>query len=126
METESAKSYIQRKKRKLNQKIKMKDITRLGNHYFLTEAATYLIQHNNNEKVFVLERLKWVGQSSKFDSKSRLNKIEFRIGYFVIGKIGKSKGKRIWGQFSPLLPKKDFNQLINKAKRERERYKLRK
>jgi hypothetical protein len=48
----------------------------------------------------------------------KVGDIEYRIGYFIVGQIGRAKDKWIWGQFSPIIPQKDFKKLIDKAKKE--------
>ena len=42
-------------------------------------------------------------------------RIEFRLGYYIIGKKPRVLGKWVWGQFSTLLPPGDFEYLFNKA-----------
>ena len=39
----------------------MKDISRKGKHIFEREAWTFMTQHNLEEKVFVIERLRRIG-----------------------------------------------------------------
>ncbi|MFH1457098.1 MAG: hypothetical protein ABIF17_03210 [Patescibacteria group bacterium] len=62
-------------------------------------------QSNYHEKIFVLQDL-------LFEN----GKKEIRIGYYIIGKKPKMKGKWVWGQFCPLFPKKDLLALLKKAK----------
>ncbi len=45
------------------------------------------------------------------------NEIELRIGYYVIGRKGKTKGKWVWGQFAPFIPATDFRALVDEATR---------
>jgi len=87
----------------------MKDITRTKKNYFVREAWTFMPQYNYDEKVFVVERLR----------KEEDDKIEYRLGYYIVGKIGRANGKWIWGQFCPIIPKEDFFKLIDKAKKEK-------
>ena len=42
---------------------------------------------------------------------------EFRFGYYVIGKKPRMKGKWVWGQYCPLVPKADFEGIISEAKK---------
>lgn len=120
----TAQEFIKMKKQQFrNEKdklIKMKDIGRKGKFYFIKEALTIMPQHNLNEKVFIIERLRKDKTEGiiTHDKDWQKGEIEYRIGYYIVGKIGRAKGRWIWGQFSPLIPKADFNKLINKAKKE--------
>jgi len=71
---------------------------------FLIEDEIVQRQSNFPNKFFVLQKL-------KFDGDVR----EIRLGYYIIGIKPKMKGKWTWGQFCPLLPKADFEQLIKTA-----------
>jgi hypothetical protein len=44
------------------------------------------------------------------------NRIELRLCYYIVGKIGRTKGKWVFGQFATLLPTEDFQVIINEAK----------
>lgn len=98
----------------------MKDIGRKGKFYFKREAWTFMPQSNLSDKVFILERLRkeeFAGELA-YEDAWRKGDIEYRLGYFIVGKIGRAKGRWIWGQFCPLIPGDDFLELIEKAKRE--------
>lgn len=95
----------------------MKHITRTGNVYHQREAATFMKQSNYSEKVFVVERLRSTRTDGNI-SKDLSGRIEYRIGYYIVGKIRKAEGKWVWGQFCPMIPKEDFSKLIEKAKKE--------
>jgi hypothetical protein len=41
---------------------------------------------------------------------------EVRLGYYIIGKLPRMKGKWVWGQFATLLPLRDFRYLIRRAR----------
>lgn len=117
--TESFADFINRKNKEFNEKeSRMKDIGRKGCFYFKKEAWTFMPQSNLSEKVFVLERLRHTGTKGKITWKDAKSGIEYRLGYYIVGKIGKRKGKWVWGQFCPLIPEKDFKKLIKKAKKE--------
>ena len=120
--SETVEEFISRKSVNFqkNKIVKLKDIGRKGNHFFHREAWTFMPQSNLAEKVFVIERLRKDsidGELAHQDSWVK-GDIEYRIGYFIIGKIGLTKGKWIWGQFCPLVPKEDFDKLLAKAKEE--------
>ena len=56
------------------------------------------------EKIICLQRI-------EFDD----GREQFRLGYYIIGKLPKMKGKWVWGQFATLLPPKDFVAILRKA-----------
>lgn len=116
---ETAQEFIERKIKAVQKPIKMKDIGRKGAHHFEIQARTFMVQHNLPEKVFVLERLIRSGVSGEIVNPGlKKDDVEYRIGYYMIGKIGRANGRWIWGQFCPMIPIKDFNALIAKAKKE--------
>jgi len=71
---------------------------------FAVEKYVTLRQSNYRKKSFVLEEISFSDRN------------EIRIGYYIIGKKGRMKGKWVWGQFCPLLPKQDLRKLIRKAR----------
>ena len=114
---ESFQDFIKRKKQML---IQMKDISREGYFYYEREAVTYMPQYNLNEKYFVIERLKLTKMEGKISYKNeKIGNIEYRIGYYIVGKIGRAKNRWVWGQFCPMIPNDDFNKLFKKAKKEK-------
>jgi len=62
-------------------------------------------QSNYSPKVIYLQRVQLED-----------NRIELRLCYYVIGKVGRAKGKWVFGQFATLLPKEDFQVIIDEAK----------
>lgn len=121
---ETAQEFIKRKNEQFlkdaEKTIPMKDIGRQGKHNFIREAWTFMQQSNMEEKVFILERLRKVVPTGELAySNVGLGEIEYRIGYFIIGRIGRARGKWIWGQFCPLIPQEDLMVLIEKAKQEK-------
>ena len=109
MKRESAQNFIKRKAAKFKEakEISMKDIGRKRRNYFTREAWTFMPEHK--EKVFVVEKLK---------NKST-NKVCYRLGYYIIGKIGWAKDKWVWGQFCPMFPQGNLEKLLKKAKKEK-------
>jgi len=96
-----------------------KDISRNGKKHWIIEARTMMIQTNHDEKVFVFERMKFdkfVGHQTRIIKKGT---IQYRIGYYIIGKIGRMNGKWTWGQYCPTIPIEDFDNLISLAKKEK-------
>ncbi len=107
-------------KRKQNRETKMKDIGRQGFYVFKREAVTYMVQHNTDEKYYIIERLKLTKLDGKITNKnSKIGQIEYRIGYYIVGRIGRAKNKWTWGQYCPMIPKEDFKKLLNKAHKEK-------
>lgn len=123
---ESCKEFIHRKNAQFEHELKaskavsMKDIGRKGRHKFVREAWTFMQQYNLPEKVFIIERLRKVGIDGRVVHKrtQKNGEIEYRIGYFIVGKIGFMRGKWAWGQFCPLIPATDLKKLLKKAERE--------
>ena len=114
---ESFQDFLKRKKGGL---VKMKDISRNGFYFFEKEAVTYMRQHNTKEKYYVVERLKLAKLEGEItNKKSKVGQVEYRIGYYIVGRIRKAKNRWIWGQFCPMIPKKDFDKLLNKAIKEK-------
>ena len=99
----------------------MKDISRKGRHRFVREAWTFMRQHNLSEKVFVVERLRKIKYEGRLAHRFMFvdGDIEYRIGYFIVGRIGGRKGRWTWGQFCPLIPARDLKKLLRKAEKER-------
>jgi len=52
-------------------------------------------------------------QKIKFDD----GVLEYRFCYYIIGKKPSVKGRWVFGQFAPLIPKRDFEAIIKKAVR---------
>ena len=123
IQTNSAEDFIRRKNEyfKENNIIKVKDISRKGYHVWVRESWTFMPQFNLDEKVFVIERLRREGYEGQTEGQKQWSKgnIEYRFGYYIVGKIGRAKGRWVWGQFCPLIPKEDFKRLLYKARQER-------
>lgn len=110
---ESFEDFLKRKKDKL---IRMKDIGRRGYYLFQRKAITSMPQHDTKEKFYVVERLKLMELVGEITNKrSTVGQIEYRIGYYIVGRIGRAKGRWTWGQFCPMISVKDFNKLLEKA-----------
>ena len=109
MKIESAKEFIDRKNREWQKKreITTKKITRSGYFHWIREAWIFMPQTTYKEKVFCVERLR------------KKETVQYRVGYYIVGKIGRANGKWVWGQFCPMIPKNDLNKLIKKARKEK-------
>ncbi len=64
------------------------------------------VQSDLPSKIIVLERV-------LFDD----DRVEVRLGYYIIGKKPKMLGKWVWGQYATLLPLADFAAIVNEAQR---------
>jgi hypothetical protein len=119
---ESSAQFIKRKNEELKKEklVGMKDIGREARHYFKHEAWTLMQQTGHPEKVFIIERLRRVEMTGPISTPkaNHIGDIEYRIGYFMVGKHGNKKGRWTWGQYCPLIPQRDFNKLINLARKE--------
>lgn len=121
---ESAEQFIERKTAQWTAErhcvLKFKDIGRKGSHDWVREAWTWHIQGNYREKVLVIERLRHVGRTGGrgFEGGANEGDIEYRFGYYVVGRIGRAAGKWVWGQFSPLIPHADLAVLLAKTRDE--------
>ena len=123
--SESANEFITRKEKQFQKDLKAKkligmtDIGRQASHGYLREAWTFMQQSNLPNKVFIIERLRYAKLKGKaIHTDNQVGDIEYRVGYYIVGQFGRAKDKWVWGQFCPLIPKKDFNKLIKKARGE--------
>jgi hypothetical protein len=64
-------------------------------------------QSNAKHKTLVLQKLKFLDN----------NETQLRLGYYILGKLPRMKGKWTWGQYATFLPIKDFKSIYNKALR---------
>jgi hypothetical protein len=118
---ESADEFISRKNEEFerdqrkNKLIKTKDIARNGWNYWTRRAWTLMRQSDHREKVFVLERWEWVRQEGTVPISRTVGKVEYRLGYFIVAKNGRSAGHWVWGQFCPLIPAEDVSRLLGLA-----------
>ena len=80
------------------------------------ETGQYVLQPSclYPDKVFIFEEIcrKWRSK----DEKGKEQKL-FRLGYYIIGKKPRFRGKWVYGQYNPFITKKDMNKLMKKAKR---------
>ncbi len=103
-----------------NHEVGVKDIGREGRHYFYREAWTFRVQSDQPIKVFIVERLrKESTEGTLAYGNWHKGDIEYRIGYYIVGRIGKAKGRWVWGQFCPMIPANDLTLLLDQAKKER-------
>ena len=119
---EKIEKFIERKKSECPKIIKPKDIGRKTRLIFTIEQRTFYQQSNLPEKVFFIEKLRKGRVNKKklaYPHAWKDGEIEYRLGYYIIGRIGSRRGKWTFGQYCPILPKKDLIKLIKKAKQEK-------
>jgi hypothetical protein len=99
--------------------IQMKDRGRQGSYTWKRQAWTFMQQGNMPDKVFVVERLERLSTVGRLThTHHRIGDIEYRIGYFIVGRIGRANDRWVWGQFCPLIPAEDLEPLLAKARQE--------
>lgn len=100
---ESARAFIERKNLEFKKMkpIIMKDISRNGHHTFYRRYWTFMQQSNLAQKVFIIERLerKEILGETGYGKKLAVGDIEYRIGYYIVGKIGTKKTNGLGGNF---------------------------
>jgi len=117
---EPVKDFIKRKKQeRLNSYTYVRDIKAKGRHKWKVQSITFMPQTNSREKVFVIERLGYLGADGQAKPVHRIGRRYYRIGYWIIGKKGNKKNRWAWGQFCPFIPVKDLEKLLSKAKKEK-------
>ena len=75
---------------------------------FKIKDYVYLQQSTFKDKYFVLDLIEL-----QFDAP----KEEIRIGYYIKGKMPRMKGKWVWGQYCPIIPREDLEELLKKARK---------
>jgi hypothetical protein len=75
-------------------------------HYTITDEIR-LPQSDAPQKILCLQRIEFVKDK----------RVEVRLGYYIIGKLPKMRGKWVWGQFATFLPLGDFRKLIRLAEK---------
>jgi hypothetical protein len=73
-------------------------------HYTITDEIRRR-ESGMAEKILCLQRI-------EYDEDQR---IQIRLGYYIIGKKPARKGRWVWGQYAALLNLKDFQYLVRKA-----------
>ena len=92
---------------------------KFGTKVWKAEAITLLKQSNSNDIVFI-ERKKLLDIRGKTSQPITVGCQYYRIGYFIVRKIGNLNPQWTVSPFSSLLiPIDDFNKLIKLAKKEK-------
>jgi hypothetical protein len=119
--TETASEFIAQKsagwerQRARGALIRMKDVNREAKHVYRRDAWTFLAQSTYAEAVTVLERLTHLETDGVPAVPLKLPATEYRMGYFIVGRIGRASGKWVWGQFSPIMSAGDLEHIVEKA-----------
>ncbi len=77
--------------------------------HFRIEDEIIHPQSNSTRKIIVFQKMHYVEE----------DRVEFRLGYYMIGVKPRSKGRWVWGQFCLLLPEEDLTAIITEARRRR-------
>ena len=122
---ESAERFIDRMvaQWKVSAAVSGKDIGRQGRMHWVRVDWEFVRQGNQPEKVFAIERLRFERMEgvSAYGDAQIAGVEEYRIGYWIVGKIGRAAGEWTWGQFSPLIPVEDLTAVIAALERLEER-----
>src|SRR5882672_9904666 len=71
---------------------------------FVVVDEVRCFQDSNKDKILLLQLMQFGGR-----------KREVRVGYYIIGKLPKMKGKWVWGQFAAFMPLRIFEKLVRGA-----------
>lgn len=74
--------------------------------YFTIADEIHIAQSRAPHKLIYLQRI-------RFEADGR---DELRLGYYIIGKKKRMRGRWVWGQYATMLPLEDFVQIIKRAK----------
>jgi hypothetical protein len=113
--TETASDFIVRKSAEWERErfrgklIQMKDVNREAIHVYRRDAWTFLVQNTYAEAVNVLERLTHLETIGTPAVPMKLPAAEYRLGYFIVGRIGKASGRWTWGQYSRSCPQETWS-----------------
>ena len=119
--TETADEFVARKGAEWSRElargklIRMKDVNREAIHVYRRDAWTFLVQDTYAEAVNVLERLSHLETIGVPAVAMRLPATEYRLGYFIVGRVGRASGRWTWGQFSPIMSAGDLERIVHKA-----------
>lgn len=75
---------------------------RLVRYVVLDEVRAY--QDRAKDKIILMQLM-------ELEDKRR----EVRVGYYIIGKLPKMRGKWVWGQFAAFIPLSVFKRLVARA-----------
>lgn len=73
-------------------------------HFRILDEVAHIQSTDLNKAIYL--------QQIQFEDKGN---IELRLGYYIIGRKPKMKGKWTWGQYATMMPVKDLKAIIRKA-----------
>lgn len=73
---------------------------------YTIEDEIIRFQTSNKHKLISFQRIRF----------PKDNRIEYRLGYYMIGVKPKMRGKWVWGQFCLLIPEIDLIEIFKEAK----------
>ena len=118
---ESAEAFVERVRRTwTNRAFRTKDVGRRGWHHWITESVTLMRHSNQPHKVLVIQRvaLTRVEGERVYAAGAEVGSREYRVGYFIRGRIGRAKNQWTWGQYAAFIPVEDFERLLALARDE--------
>ena len=71
---------------------------------YVVKDEVRAFQNARKDKIIVMQLMEFEDQRQ-----------EIRVGYYIIGKLPKMRGRWVWGQFAAFMPIGIFRQLIRKA-----------
>jgi hypothetical protein len=101
--TETAEQFIERKQRQWTEErdspIRTKDIGRGSTLSWRREAWTLRPQSNYRAKVFSIERLRLIGEDGEraYADGAVVGDVEYRVGYWTVGRVGRAAGRWVCG-----------------------------
>jgi hypothetical protein len=75
--------------------------------HFIIEDEILHNQHDAHNKLIAFQRIRFKAG----------NRIEYRLGYYMVGVKPGAKGRWVWGQFCLTLPEKDLKIILKKAEK---------
>ena len=95
----------------------MKDVGKHGTHHWVREAWTMMPQGDGYPCVYSIERLRYTSLDGvqAHSGGAIPGSVEYRFGYFTVGRNGRAKDKWVWAQFSPIIPGPDLSRLLSLA-----------
>lgn len=90
---------------RLNKETKRKDINGDKMHYTVVDENIF-VAPSNPEKAFAIHKLKFSNDRE-----------EYRIGYYMIAKKPRVRGKWAWGQSAPMMTKEEAKMIVEHLKK---------
>jgi hypothetical protein len=123
-EANTAEEFIERKceqwegeRGKRSKRLVTKDVGRKAKQYWVRDKWTLVRSHDH--KVFTVERivLDETRGTPAYGADST-GDVQYRIAYWIVGRIGKAKDRWVFGGFCPMVPADEFAPLLKQARDE--------